>query len=186
MRTATIRTAVFLCGLVLAATVGNAGRTSIFTRQSPAAPNSANTTRPAGTIVPGKERVRSIHTINRKVMDTSMARMNGERSRIKTEETRAKKVKVYQTRDITVIDTKVTRRASDEVAIPRMSDAEFQKVLEHYQNGMEHPIITRMSPITKEGNTVTLDKINKYSDPAESVDSEGIPVTPAGGNKKKP
>jgi len=170
----------------MATTVGMAGRATQFTKKSKATPSTASTERPGGTVVPGDEVVHSTHTINRKVMDTSMARVNGDRSPILVQETRGKEVKVYRTRDITVVDTKTSRRASDEVTVPSMSRDEFQTILKRYQKGMDQPIDTRNSPIVDGAATVSLDDINKYSDPAESADKEGIPIVPAGGEEKEP
>ena len=178
-----IRTTAFVCVVAMAASVGMAGRASQFSRKSKSTPKTTSTVRPDGTVVPGNQKVRSTKTINRKVMDTSMARVNGERSLITVGETRGKEVKVYRTRDITFIDTKKTRRASDEVAIPRMSNDEFQTILKRYQKGMDQPIVTEKSPIA---DTISLDDINRYSDPAESVDREGIPIVPAGEEETKP
>jgi hypothetical protein len=170
----------------MAASVGMAGRAAQFSRKSKATPKTVDVTRPEGTVVPGDRVVHSSDNINRKVMDTSMARVNGERSPISMEETKGKEVKVYRTQDITLIDTKTSRRASEEVSVPRMSNDEFQKILERYQKGMDQPIITKKTPIKESADTVSLDDINRYSDSAESVDNEGIPIVPAGGEETKP
>lgn len=180
MRAATIRTTAFVCVVAMAATVGMAGRTTQFSRKSKTTPSTASTERPEGTVVPGNELVHSTNTINRKIMDTSMARVNGERSPILVQETKGKEVKVYRTQDVTFVDTKTARRASDEVTIPSMSQEEFQAILKRYQKGMDQPIDTRKAPIAEGADTVSLDDINKYSDAAESIDKEGIPIVPAG------
>jgi hypothetical protein len=113
-----------------------------------------------------------------------MARVNGERSPISVKESTGKEVKVYQTREINVIHTKTARRASDEVTVPRISNDEFQTLLKRYQQGMNQPIVIKKSPVTPGSDDVSLDDINKYSDPAESVDNQGIPVVPAGGREE--
>ncbi len=186
MRAGTIRTTALVCVVAMAATVGIAGRATQFSKKSKATPKATITKRPDGTFVPGDEVVHSTGTINRKIMDTSMARVNGERSPILMQETRGKEVKVYRTRDITVVDTKTALRASDEVTIPSMSKNEFQAILNRYQKGMDQPIDTRKSPIVDRADTVSLDDINKYSDAAESIDKEGIPIVPAGQEQTKP
>ena len=186
MRAATIKATAIMCVLAMALSIGFAGRASQFSGKSKATPKTAETTRPDDTVVPGDQMAHSSKTINRKVMDTSMARVNGDRSPISVKETMEKDVKVYRTRDVTFIDTKTSRRASDEVTIPSMSQDEFQKILKRYQKGMDQPIITKRSPVTVSADTVSLDDINKYSDSAESVDEEGIPVVPAGGEETKP
>ena len=173
-----------MCGLAMTASVGIAGRASQFSKKSKVTPKVAETTRPAGTVVPGDQVVHSSSTINRKVMDTSMARVNGERSPITVTETTGKEVKVYQTRDINLIHTKTAKRPSDEVTVPRMSNDEFQSILKRYQKGMDQPIVIKRSPLTAGSDDVSLDDINKYSNPAEAVDSEGIPVVPAGGGEE--
>jgi hypothetical protein len=175
-----------MCVVAMTTSTGFAGRASQFSRKSKTTPRSAETTRPDGTVVPGDQIVHSNGTINRKVMATSMARANGDRSPIPIKETMEKDVKVYRTQDITLIDTKTSLRASDEVTVPRMSNEEFQSILKRYQKGMDQPIITKKSPITTGADSVSLDDINKYSDPAESIDKENIPVVPAGGEEAKP
>ena len=186
MRAATIKATAILGLLAMTASIGFAGRVTQFSRKSKATPKTSETTRPDGTVVPGDQLVHSSRTINRKVMDTSMARVNGDRSPISVKETMAKDVKVYRTREVTFIDTKTSRRASDEVTVPRMSNEEFQSILKRYQKGMDQPIITKKSPIVAGADTVSLDDINKYSDSAESIAKESIPVVPAGGEETKP
>jgi hypothetical protein len=186
MKAATIRTTAFVCVAAMAMTVGFAGRATQFSKKSKATPKSTTIERPDGTVVPGDEVVHSTDTINRKIMDTSMARVNGKRSPVLMQETRGKEVRVYRTRDITVVDTKTVRRASDEVTVPRMSMDEFQAILERYQKGMDQPIETRKSPIVEAAGSVSLDDINKYSDAADSIDKEGIPIVPAGQEETKP
>ena len=181
MSVTTIRLAAFLCVLAIAATVGFADRVSKFSKKSGTSSKTAGADRPEGTFVPGEHLVHSTGTINRNVLEAPMARVNGERSQIKVSETRAKDVKVFSTREITVIKTKTLLRASDEVSVPRMSKAEFQKILERYQKGMDQPIVTKRSSLKDVADPVSLDDINKYSDAADSVDDEGIPVVPAGG-----
>ena len=186
MRAATIRTTAFVCVVAMAATPFRSEPYRRLSSKTKANPKTSNIERPDGTVVPGDEVVHSTGTINRKIMNTSMARVNGEQSPILVQETRGKEVKIYRTRDITVVDTKTARRASDEVTIPSMSKDEFQAILKRYQKGMDQPIETRKSPIADGADTVSLDDINKYSDAAESIDKEGIPIVPAGQEETKP
>ena len=130
--------------------------------------------------MPGDHVVHSTDTINRKVLDAPMVRMNGELSRTTVSETRTKEVKVYRTRDIAVIDKKAVRRASDEVTVPRISNDESRKILERYQKRMDQPIVTETSSVTEVADTASIDDINKFSDAAESVDEGDIPVVSAG------
>lgn len=164
-------------GMILAVSPGLDGRPISFGKKNPAG---EETSRPETSLKPSERIIHSSDTINRKVLDSRMARVNGDRAPIAVSERKEKEVKVFETREVAVIENTVRTRPGDEVVIPRMSQAEFQRILRKYQQGMDEPVETLKTEIEVGEDGVSLDDINKYSNPADRLDDQGIPVERAG------
>lgn len=176
MRGQRTRWAILALGISLALPAGFAGRSSGITKKSASTPETANITQPDKTIVPSNRVIHSTNTINEKMFKTTMARVNGESVAITVEESTGKEIKIYQRKDIAVTQPEVKIKSGDQVAYSTENNEDFQRLIKRYQKQMEKPIETRKSDIEVGEDGVSLDDINKYSDPAETLDRQGIPV----------
>lgn len=178
-----IRWVILALGICLALPVGFAGRSSGVTKKSKSDPKTSDVSQPESTIDPSKRVIHSTEKINEKMFKTRMARMNGELSTITVEDAKGKEIKVYQRKDIELVETDVKIKAGDQMAVPREANDDFQRLIERYQRQLEQPIETKKTDIEVSADGVSLDDINRYSDPAETLDQQGIPVERAGSDE---
>lgn len=171
-----IRWAVLALGISLALPAGFAGRSSGVTKKSASDPKTSDVSQPENTIDPGKRIIHSSKTINEKMFTTKMSRVNGEIATITLEESNGKDIKVYQRKDIAMVEPEIKIKAGDKMAVPYGGNDDFRRLIERYQRQLDQPVEKTKTDIEVGADGVSLDDINKYSDPAETLDQQGIPV----------
>jgi len=183
MRGRIIRWAIVALGISLALPVGHAGRVNPYSKKSKIQPGKTDSAFSVEKMEPNGRVIYSTSTIDQKHVKTDMARVNGKMTRITVQEASDKKIKVYRTRDVTVTDPKVMIKAGDDVVVAGEGNEEFQRMIKRYQKAMAQPIESKKTDIEVGRDGISLDDINKFSDPAETVDQQGIPVEPAAGGE---
>ncbi len=183
MRGRMIRWAVVALGISLALPVGHAGRVNPYSKKSKIQPGKTDSAFSVEKMEPNGRVIYSTSTIDQKYIKTDMARVNGKMTRITVQEASDKKIKVYRTRDVTVTDKKVMIKAGDDVVVAGEGNKEFQRMIKRYQKEMAQPIEAKKTDIEVGRDGVSLDDINKFSDPAETLDKQGIPVERAAGGE---
>jgi hypothetical protein len=135
-----------ICGLGLAllATPAVAGRPVKYNKKNPAG---EQVSRPDTTLNPEGRVIPSTETLNRKMLDSKMARANREQAPIAMAEADRKQVKVYGLKEVPMVETRVLKTPGDEVVVTRMTEKEFQAILKKYQQGMKEPVETLKSGI---------------------------------------
>lgn len=171
---------ILALGISLAVSAGFAGRSRGITKKSGSDPKTSKVTRPENAIDSSKRVIHSTNTINEKMFITKMSRVDGEIATITVEDSTGKNIKVYQRKKIEVVQPDVKIKAGDEMAVPREGNDDFRRLIERYQRQLDQPIAISKTDIEVSEEGVSLDDINKYSDPAETLDEQGIPVDRAG------
>ena len=168
---------VFSLSFALLAASAWAGRPVKYSRKNPAG---EQVSRPEATMDPTGRVIHSTETLNRKMLDSKMARANREQAPIAVTEANRKQVNVYGKKEIPMVETRLLTKPGDEVVVTRMSEDEFRAIVKKYQQSMKEPVETRQSGIQVGEEGVSLDEINKYSDPSRGLEEQGIPVEKAG------
>ena len=168
---------IFSLSFALLAASAWAGRPIKYNKKNPAG---EQVSRPETTMSPGGQVIHASETLNRKMLDSKMARANREQAPIAMSEANRKEIKVYGTKEIPMVETRVLTKPGEEVVVTRMSEAEFQAIVKKYQQGMKEPVETLKSGIEVGEDGVSIDEINKYSDPSRGLEKQGIPVEKVG------
>ncbi len=111
-------------------------------------------------------------------LDKKVASMDGKRSMIRVTESKNKDFVQFRNKKYRVIPKNLVSLSGKEAKIPELGKNEFKDLLQKYQRGMTRPVVrTRAKGYTGE---VSESEINKFSDPSEKLEEQGISVKRAG------